>query len=73
LGSNARARAMAARFLMPPLSSEGILYAAAWSPTALSFIWAITSIASRGRSVNSSSTRAMFERIVIEPNNAPLW
>ena len=34
---------------------------------------AIRSMASAGRSVNSSSGRRTFSRSVIEPNSAPLW
>ena len=47
-GSSAIARAIAARFCMPPLTSAGKLSAKSFSPTSSSFIRAIRSIASSG-------------------------
>ena len=71
-GSSAIARAIAARFCMPPLISEGRCPQKAPSPTSSSFMRAIRSIAGCGSAVYSSSGRRTFSSSVIEPNSAPL-
>ena len=72
-GSSAIARAMPARFCMPPESSAGMCPVNASSPTSSSFIRATRSIASSGRSVYTSSGRRTFSSSVIDPNSAPDW
>ena len=70
-GSSAIARAIAARFCMPPEISLGRC-PVNWSrPTSSSFIRAMRSIAAGGRSVYSSSGSRTFSSSVIEPNSAP--
>jgi len=72
-GSSAIARAMAARFFMPPDSSEGILSSVPWRPTMRSFASTMARTASSGSSVQVSRGRAMFSPTVIEPSSAPDW
>ena len=70
-GSSAIARAMPARFCMPPESSAGRWPVNPSRPTSSSFIRATRSIASSGRSVYSSSGSRTFSSSVIDPNSAP--
>ncbi len=72
-GSSAKARAMAARLIMPPESSEGRRRAASPNPTSPSFSRAISAQAAAGISVNTESGRETFSSRFIEPNNAPDW
>ena len=72
-GSSAIARAIAARFCMPPLSSAGERCTADIRPTRYSFVRATRSIASSSNSVNSSSGSRTFSSVLIEPNKAPIW
>ena len=72
-GSSASARAIAARFCMPPEISEGCFIACAPRPTSPSLARAMSSITSRGRSVNSSSGSRTFSSSVLPPKSAPSW
>ena len=72
-GSSAIARAMAARFCMPPEISLGRCPVNCTSPTSESFIRASRSICSASRAVKVSIGRRTFSSSVIEPNNAPDW
>lgn len=66
------ARAIAARFCMPPLSSDGMWFSKPSSPTSFSFMRAIKVIAASGRSVNSSSGNLTFSIKDSDPKSAPL-
>ena len=72
-GSRASARAIAARFFMPPERSLGILSAASRSPTRSSCMSASVRRAAAGRRVNSSSGSITFSSTFIDPNSAPDW
>jgi len=58
---------------MPPLISAGLKSSKPSSWTSRSLLAAIASIASSGRSANSSSASRTFSSSVIEPKSAPLW
>ena len=73
LASSATARAKAARFFIPPDSSEIMKSSKPPSFTMLSLMRTSNSTVSDGRSVYSSSNKAMFSPKVSEPNNAPDW
>src|ERR1700694_1064368 len=73
-GSSASARAREARFIMPPLSSDG--YCAPTSgarPVMASFHAAISSINTSSSAVCSRSGKPMFSFTVSEPNKPPCW
>src|SRR5450759_4085884 len=73
-GSRASARAREARFIMPPLSSDG--YCAPTSglrPVMASFHAAISSINTSSSSVCSRSGKPTFSFTVSEPNKPPCW
>lgn len=73
-GSSARARARAARLIMPPESEAGYLSPAlAGSPARASLTWARCSASARGRPAFSISGRATFSTTVSEENSAPCW
>ena len=72
-GSSAIARAIAARFCMPPEISFGRWPVNCTRPTSASFIRASRSICSLSRCVNASSGSRTFSSSVIEPNSAPDW
>ena len=73
-GSSASARASDARFIMPPLSSDG--YCAPTSglrPVMASFHAAISSINASSSPVCSRSGKPTFSFTVSEPNKPPCW
>ena len=72
-GSSAIARAMAARFFMPPEISAGRWFSKPSRPTRRSLARTMASIASASRSVHFSSGSATFSPTVIEPKSAPDW
>ena len=72
-GSSAIARAIAARFCMPPEISFGRCPVNCTRPTRSSFMRASSSICSPSSCVNASSGRRTFSSSVIEPNSAPDW
>ena len=73
-GSSASALASAARLTMPPESSEGnLMPLSADKPASASFIAAILSCCSRGRSVCSRIGSIMFCATESDENNAPCW
>ena len=67
------ARAIPARFAMPPEISAGIIDAASARPTRPSLTLATAARASGGRFVNISSGSMTFSSKVMEPNSAPDW
>jgi len=73
LGSRAIARAIAARLLMPPDSSEGSLSSSPRSPTRQSFALTMAPMASGFRSVQVTRGRPTFSPTVIEAKRAPDW
>ena len=72
-GSSASARAIPARFFMPPEISAGRWFSKPSSPTRRSFDRTIVSIALRSRLVHFASGKATFSASVIEPKSAPDW
>lgn len=70
-GSSAIARA--ARFFMPPETSDGSLSIASSRPTSRSFARAIAWMAPTGSVVHSSSASSTFSPRVIPPKSAPSW
>ena len=72
-GSSASARAIAARFCMPPEISLGFLSACAARPTSPSLERAKSSIAAGESAVNSANGSRTFSSNVMPPNSAPSW
>ena len=72
-GSSAIARAIAARFFMPPEISLGSFSAASASPTSARSDIARSRRSARLSRVNSSSGSITFSRHVIAPKSAPDW
>src|SRR5262245_2642105 len=72
-GSSASARAMPARFFMPPEISAGRWFSKPSSPTSRSFARTTTSIAFASRSLHLRSGSETFSASVIDPNSAPDW
>ena len=73
-GSSANARASEARFIMPPLSSDGYCAPTSGaSPVIASLASAISSISASDKSVCSRSGRPTFSFTVSEPNRPPCW
>ena len=73
VGPSAIARAMPARFSMPPESSAGMRPRHGPSRPGAAACRAVRFFSASAESVYSSSGKRMFSSTVSEPNSAPLW